>query len=180
MNKKIKITSSKIVYEGFINIREDNVSINEQPIGKVTCLVIPRDSAIILAQDENGNFIINYEYRHGLQDYTYNCPGGLIEKDEDITKAAERELLEETGYVSSHIKHLSTVYPISSLTNQVNHYFFAPHAKKTKDPKPDPLEMIQIKTLSKKEIISLFFAKKTPVDATLLTAFALYQNLVVN
>jgi len=59
----------------------------------------------------------------GIEDYTIEIPGGLLEPDEDRLIAVQRELLEETGYTADSWKFLGSVYsnPVF-ITSQIHHY----------------------------------------------------------
>lgn len=48
----------------------------------------------------------------------YEIPAGLIEAGEDTEEAANRELVEETGYFSKNLIHLGNFYTSPGLTNE--------------------------------------------------------------
>ncbi|NTU66741.1 MAG: NUDIX hydrolase [Candidatus Moranbacteria bacterium] len=52
----------------------------------------------ILAVTEDNEIVLAKQFRPGPDKVLLEMPGGAIEDGEDIRKAAERELLEETGY----------------------------------------------------------------------------------
>ena len=53
----------------------------------------------VTAIDREGRFVIIDQYRHGLGETSYEIPAGVAEpSDETMLAAAQRELLEETGY----------------------------------------------------------------------------------
>ncbi len=52
---------------------------------------------IIIFSEDRKKILIEKEFRMGCNNYIYNFPAGLIEKNEDIVSAATRELIEETG-----------------------------------------------------------------------------------
>lgn len=56
------------------------------------------DSVQILPVTEDGHVITVQQFRAGIEMETVELPGGSLEKGEDPLKAAERELLEETGF----------------------------------------------------------------------------------
>ncbi len=45
-----------------------------------------------------GHVVMIKQYRHGVDDFTLEVPGGLVDEGEDPCKAAMRECIEETGY----------------------------------------------------------------------------------
>ena len=52
-------------------------------------------------------------------------PAGKIDHGEDILLTAQRELLEETGYIASDWTHLTTAWPCIGYANERMEYFLA-------------------------------------------------------
>ena len=107
-----KRLSSKVLFKGnFISVVEEcyqlpnnNIIKKERIIknsGKESVIIIPKtvDDKYILVAQTRINEITNLEF-----------PSGYIENNETPMVAASRELLEETGYVSSDIKQIDTCY----------------------------------------------------------------------
>lgn len=55
---------------------------------------------VIFAQTTDGKVIVERQYKHGVGKVNLVLPAGVIEDGEDPLAAAQRELLEETGYTS--------------------------------------------------------------------------------
>jgi ADP-ribose pyrophosphatase len=51
------------------------------------------------------------QFRYGLDAFSLEIPGGVIEPKEDPVAAGVRELREETGYVGTSARLLGTVHP---------------------------------------------------------------------
>ena len=63
-----------------------------QCVNWVNVIAITKDQKIVLIK----------QYRHGTDAVTVEIPGGAVNHNEDPRLAAERELIEETGYTSSN------------------------------------------------------------------------------
>ena len=80
---------------------------NEKEV-KILRLTGP-DACNVIAIAEDGRFLLVRQYRFGTLTYTLEVPGGLMEQDEDQRISAQRELVEETGYTSTHWNFLTSV-----------------------------------------------------------------------
>ena len=61
-------------------------------------------SVVVLAVDDSGatpRVLLERQYRHAAQGYLWELPAGRIDPGEKELKAAQRELLEETGYTAT-------------------------------------------------------------------------------
>jgi ADP-ribose pyrophosphatase len=63
--------------------------------------LVKRSAAIIACETRSGDFVVLRQYQHGPGEIGLTFPGGLIEDGEAPLAAAQRELLEETGYTST-------------------------------------------------------------------------------
>jgi 8-oxo-dGTP pyrophosphatase MutT (NUDIX family) len=63
------------------------------------------------------------QFRHGLDDFTIETPGGMVDPGESPIAAAARELLEETGYRAAEVVPLGGVNPNPALFGNVLHAF---------------------------------------------------------
>jgi 8-oxo-dGTP pyrophosphatase MutT (NUDIX family) len=100
----------------------------------------------IIAITDNSEVVMVEQYRVGIDQVTLELPGGILDhKDELASKAAERELLEETGYGGAELVSLGSIHPNPALINNVSHAFLARGVKKIQEPALDPAEQIRTK-----------------------------------
>ncbi len=59
----------------------------------------------------DGRVLLVKQWRYGLAAVTLEIPGGVVEPGEEERVAAERELLEETGYRANSWRRLGEVHP---------------------------------------------------------------------
>jgi len=70
-------------------------------------------SVVVLAVDEYGaepRILLERQYRHAAEDYLWEVPAGRIDPGEPELKAAQRELLEETGYTAARWRRILNFY----------------------------------------------------------------------
>jgi ADP-ribose pyrophosphatase len=103
--RKARLVSSRTVYRGPVFwVTTDHV---EEPNGvRARRDVIHHSgSVVVLAVDDSGatpRVLLERQYRHAANDYLWELPAGRIDPGEQELKAAQRELLEETGYTAAH------------------------------------------------------------------------------
>lgn len=66
-------------------------------------------AVMVVALLDEEHFIIIEEYAAGLNKYQLSIPKGLIENNEDILAAANRELKEETGYGARKLEYITSL-----------------------------------------------------------------------
>ncbi len=116
---------STVVYEGrLLHVRRDTVRLPDGATS-VREYVSHPGAVAVLALHENGNLIMERQYRYPLHRDFYEIPAGKIDPGEDILDTGRRELLEETGYVASDWVHLTTTYPCIGYGNERIEYFLA-------------------------------------------------------
>jgi 8-oxo-dGTP pyrophosphatase MutT (NUDIX family) len=73
----------------------------------------------------SGEVVLVRQYRHGTREVTLEIPGGIVDPGETPLQAAERELLEETGYGGGRLAPLGSVNPNPALFANRVHTFVA-------------------------------------------------------
>jgi ADP-ribose diphosphatase len=70
-------------------------------------------SVVVLAVDDSTStlrVLLERQYRHAANDYLWELPAGRIDPGEPELKAAQRELLEETGYRATEWRRILKFY----------------------------------------------------------------------
>lgn len=163
-----------VVYDGsLLHVHRDMVRLPDGAVS-VREYVSHPGAVAVLALLDNGNLIMERQYRYPLHREFFEIPAGKIDCGEDILATGQRELLEETGYVASEWVHLTTTYPCIGYGDERIEYFLArklikqpanlddgEHLEVFELPFKDAMEwMRQGKISDSKTIIGLFWLEK--------------------
>ena len=125
MDLKETRLESALMYEGsFIQVRKDNVRLPDGGTSSREYINHP-GAVAVLAMLDNGNLVMERQFRYAPQREFIELPAGKIDHGEDILLTAQRELLEETGYVASEWIHLTTAWPCIGYADERMEYFLA-------------------------------------------------------
>jgi ADP-ribose pyrophosphatase len=128
----------------------------------------------VVAVTEDGRFICFRQVKYGIKGTTLAVVGGYIEKGEDPLAAAQRELLEETGYESPDWLSLGSYLVDPNRGIATGHLFLARHARFVAPPNADDLEEQELLLLTREEIETALECGEIKVLAWAATvAFAL-------
>jgi len=108
-----RLVSSKVVYRGPVfSVTTDHV---QEPGGVQVRrdLIHHSGSVVVLAVDDSHGtprVLLEHQYRHAANDYLWELPAGRIDPGEQELKAAQRELIEETGYRAANWQRILKFY----------------------------------------------------------------------
>jgi len=125
MDLKETCIDSTVAYDGgFIKVIKDNVRLPDGSISTREHIKHPGAVAILAIMD-NGNLLMERQFRYPPQCEFFELPAGKIDPGEDILVCARRELLEETGYEAGEWTHLTTMWPCIGYADERMEYFLA-------------------------------------------------------
>jgi ADP-ribose pyrophosphatase len=164
--------SERTIFSGFVTLKESVFKTNTGNLPYYSIHTRPL-SVIVLAFDSKNRFLVTKEQRHAVGKTVYSLPGGLVEEGEDILKAAQRELREETGYDAQHFSVLGKCFPLPGLLVQTTTIVAARNIQKIAEPVLDELECISCEFCSMQEMKEIL-RTTTDIDAMSLAAFGCY------
>lgn len=125
MDLKETCLDSALVYDGnFIKVRKDHASLPDGQVHTREYIVHP-GAVAVLALLDNGKLLMERQFRYAPRREFIEIPAGKIDSGEDILVCAQRELLEETGYVATEWTHLATAWPGIGYSDERIEYFLA-------------------------------------------------------
>jgi 8-oxo-dGTP pyrophosphatase MutT (NUDIX family) len=138
------LKSRTIAQYEVLSLREDRYRF--EPSGAEAPFVVcdSADWALVIPITPNGEVVFIRQYRHGVQQVVLEIPGGMMDGKETPEATAARELREETGYVSEHLRHLGKLLPNPALNAASCHVVVAHGCRRDGGPRFDPLERIDV------------------------------------
>ncbi|MFD1260805.1 ADP compounds hydrolase NudE [Entomomonas asaccharolytica] len=100
------VTSSRLFKVEELQLRFSN---GEERIYERLAGGMRAGAVMVVAMLDKEHFIMIEEYCAGVDDYQLTIPKGLIEKDEDVLAAANRELKEEAGYGAKKLEYVTSL-----------------------------------------------------------------------
>lgn len=110
------------------------------------------DSVNVVPITQEGKIIFVRQYRFGIEEYTLELPGGIVDPGEDHGIAAQRELQEETGYSSKQWSYLGKVASNPVFMDSYIHHWVAKDAALTHEVTLDAGEDVEWMALSIDEV----------------------------
>ncbi|RME75581.1 MAG: NUDIX hydrolase [Planctomycetota bacterium] len=120
-----KVLESKEVFQGRkIRVCVDKIQNPKGAVGEREIVSHPGAVAMVPLLDD-GQILLNRQYRHGAKKNLWEIPAGTLEEGETPLSCAKRELIEETGYQAQKWKKLTCFYPTPGYSNEVIHIYLA-------------------------------------------------------
>lgn len=171
------VVQSHIIHDGFVKIRRDKLRLNNNQNYQYDTLITKSDAAVVIGMTSDNLYVLTREYRHPTGKILLSCAGGYLDGNEDPCKAAQRELLEETGFNAEKFQLIGTAYPYPGISGQKIYYVAAINAFKQSESTPETSEIVQTILMSKNQLHKAI-NDNVPIDGNLCTAlFFLNQTL---
>lgn len=116
-------------------------------------VVLPEFAVAVPVTDDK-KFILVRGYKHGLGRVTLSPPAGLLDAREEPLHAAQRELLEETGYAAADWRCLGKFVVDGNRQCGTMHLFSARSAHLVAEPVEDESEELKIELLDRTEVLA--------------------------
>jgi len=174
------LSTRQVIDTPFLKIRSETVALPDGTIISDYFIIENRGWVGIVPITEDGRFIINKQYKHGVGQEVLEFPaGGIDPHEKDPLVAAQRELMEETGYSvePGQIELLS--HMMANPTGAVTEvwWYLARNVRKTGEQKIDPAEVIENILLTPSELIELLRSGHFKVQGHVAAAYLAFERL---
>ncbi|MEO7559656.1 MAG: NUDIX hydrolase [Nitrosospira sp.] len=117
--------SSRKVFDGnLLHVYQDQARLPDGKV-KVREYITHPGAVVIIPLLDNGELVLERQYRYPLHRDFFELPAGKIDPGEDPLLCAQRELLEETGYTAKSWRYLATLHPCIGYSDEKLIYYLA-------------------------------------------------------
>lgn len=124
-----------------------------------------------------GEIVLVSQYRAGSGAVSIEIPGGIVDPGETPAAAAERELLEETGYAAREIVPLGSFSPNPAILDNRLHTYLARGARRVAAPRLDGSEEIEVSVVPRAEVENFVRTGRIDHALVLVALYALDRHL---
>ncbi len=117
-------------------------------------VVAPSDWCNVLALTPEGRLVLVRQFRFGIDGFSLEIPGGVMEAGEDPIEAGLRELREETGFVGARARLLGSTHPNPAIQSNRCHFVLVEDAVQSAALEWDPDEEIGVTTVPVDDVLA--------------------------
>jgi 8-oxo-dGTP pyrophosphatase MutT (NUDIX family) len=139
-------------YGKFLTVEEHKVRLSDGRVIEQWPWVITPDYVNILAITEEDEFLCFRQTKYAIDGLSLAPVGGYLESGEEPLEAAQRELLEETGYQAATWTPLGSYVVDANRGAGTGHMFIAHGARKVDEAHADDLEKQELLHLTRSEV----------------------------
>ena len=117
-------------------------------------VVAPADWCNVLALTPDGRLVLVRQFRFGIDEFSLEIPGGVMEAGEDPVEAGLRELREETGFTGMRARLIGSVHPNPAIQSNRCHFVLVEAAVQSASLEWDADEEIAVATVPVDEVLA--------------------------
>ncbi|HLG63043.1 MAG TPA: NUDIX hydrolase [Ktedonosporobacter sp.] len=174
------LSSHKVLETPYLKIRRERVALPNGTIIPDYYIIENRGWVGIVPITEDGRFILNRQYKHGIGLEVLEFPSGMIDEHEDDPMlTAHRELMEETGYSVESDQLEFLAHMLANPTGAVTRvwWYLARNVRKTGEQKIDPTEVIENLLVTPAELLQLIHSGEFAVQGQIAAAYMALERL---
>ncbi|MEC5384210.1 NUDIX hydrolase [Uliginosibacterium sp. H3] len=138
-----KLQSNTVLKDRWLHVTADRCELPNGITLDPYYVMHETDWVHVFALDANGHLLVVRQYRYAADTTTLELPGGVIDDGEEPLLAAQRELLEETGYSSTDWSFVCSMFANPARQTNKVHLFLARNVTATGRQNLDEAEEIE-------------------------------------
>ena len=115
------------------------------------------DWVMVIALTPDQELVLVNQFRYGIDEFSVEIPGGVIDAGEDCVAAGVRELREETGYVGENARLLGSVHPNPAMQNNRCHLVLVENVRLETGLEWDADEELEVRLKPVDEVYSMAY-----------------------
>lgn len=148
-----KVLESKYLFKHkYLTVRSDRVQLPTGIILDNYFVIENQDWVNVIALTKEGQFVLERQYRHGIRKTGIEICAGMIDDGETPLQAAQRELLEETGFGSGEWIAYGKSTPNPASMTVTNYTYLAKNVEILSETSLEPTENIEVFLASPNEV----------------------------
>jgi 8-oxo-dGTP pyrophosphatase MutT (NUDIX family) len=137
------LASEEVYNNAWISVREDKVVRPDGEQGIYGVVHFKNVAIGILAVEDDFVYLVG-QYRYPLKQYSWEIPEGGCPENEDLLRAAQRELAEETGLRAEKWETLGEAHLSNSVSDERAVWFLATHLTQGES-RPEGTEQLNVR-----------------------------------
>lgn len=176
---EIEKISSEVVYKNpYWEYRRDNFKQDGKT--REYHYVQTHGSSMVVPVLDDGRLVLVRQYRYLEEKFSIEFPCGSLGENETPFDAANREMLEETGFQSTNLIKIGTFAPCNGLVKEMSHIFLANELAEVGKPQsPDEYEVTEV-ILRRVDEFENMIKQGEIWDGQVLAAWAIARDLLLN
>ena len=145
-----RTVGTQTVYQNrWLSVMLDNVALPDGRRYEYTRVGTAGIGVAVIGFNDDGEVLMEREYRHGVGEVVWQLPGGLASPGEDLQAAGLRELLEETGHAprvvdTKSVRYLGMVWDNPGFGTAQSQLYAAWGLTELSNTRRDPAEYVTV------------------------------------